>query len=156
MPETDPNAPEQTAPPADPPAPDVPEQTDVPDPVVPDPDYVEPDNLPAPEQAGDYRTSDEYLPDVPGSAPHSPEPLETIAEEVIIYPADGRMKETAQALLAATDDPLEVKYIEGTFVVPKDVAERAQLPEDDKTGPELESNAPKGNQRGPKVNRAKS
>ena len=154
MPETDPNA--QQQPPVDPP-----EQTDsstppdAPDPAPEIKTPEEPPNLPAPEQAGDVRASDEFLPDVPGSAPHSPDSLDTISETTTIFPAEGQTKATAQALLDAADDPRDVVYSEGAFVVPKDLADRANIPDGDVRGADLETNAPKGNQRAPRTNRGK-
>lgn len=57
------------------------------------------------------------------------------ADEVVVYPAQGKATETAQALLKAADDlgydPQVVKTGDGAFIVPSDVADAADTPEGD-------------------------
>lgn len=71
----------------------------------------------------------------PGDAPHSDIELGTVAEEVTVYPAEGKMAETSQALLDAAEslelNPNVVMVSDGNFVVPKEVADAATLPEGD-------------------------
>lgn len=81
--------------------------------------------------------SGNFDPDEPGSAPHQAEDVNPVGEEVTIYPADGKLEETAQALLAAADDPRDVKFSDGVFIVPEAVAKAAKIPEAGKSGPAL-------------------
>lgn len=81
------------------------------------------------------RHGDEFDPDVPGSAPHSPHLIDgTPDRETLIYPAAGTDQKTAQALLKAAEDlgypPSVVNWRGDAFGVPQDVADAAAVPED--------------------------
>lgn len=110
-------------------------------------------NLSTPEGNANVMGDEEYDPTVAGSAPHDANALiDTVAEEMVtIYPAAGKSGDTARALLeAAGDDWAKVKTSDGNFVVPRDIAERANVPEDDEATPTPKPTASKSRGRGAK------
>jgi hypothetical protein len=95
---------------------------------------------------GKSKAVDEIDHDVPGAAYHDENAVigtsaRTSRDELVtVFPAEGTQQATAAALLDAADDPADVVWSpdEGGFVVPPEVADRADLPEsdgDDSDGP---------------------
>lgn len=78
-----------------------------------------------------------FDPDVPGSTAHTAEDVYPVADEVTIYPEPGKETETAQALLEAAEDPRDVQFYDGAFVVSAELAKKAKVPEGTPTGPVL-------------------
>ena len=64
-----------------------------------------------------------YDPSQPGSAPHAAPVAEV--EYDTIYPEDGLLVETVQALLAVTDD---VTVSDGSIIAPSEAVAKAKLP----------------------------
>lgn len=85
--------------------------------------------------------SGNYDPDEPGSAPHQEHDTFPALDETTIYPAAGKEAETAQALLDAADDPRQVVWSDGAFIVPASVAKKAKVPEGEKAAPVLSAAA---------------
>lgn len=69
--------------------------------------------------------SGNFDPDEPGSAPH--QAAEDEIEFVEVYPPEGKLVETAQALLDAAESERDVVYSGDHFYVPADVASKAKL-----------------------------
>jgi hypothetical protein len=92
--------------------------------------------------------------DEPGSMARQALADDSERELAYIYPPAGKESETAQALLAATDNPADVRWEDGAFVVPSELAKKAKVPEGQPQAPVLSAEAQFATQTGGEQNAA--